>query len=363
MKKYLRVLSAFFAVFISLSLISACSHRGDAETDNSETSNTEKITESTQNTENKAEGVDGFFTYKITEIGAELTEYSGAETDITVPAEVKGNKVVKIGDRLFKKNYTVKSVTLPDGILEIGEGAFAECEALETISIPSSVKAIGASAFAGTAWYGGLDDEFVTVGDGVAIKYNGNGGNVTIPSDVKYLSNLFRYSDAEITHITLGEGVVCIGQKAFAGLKSLTGVTFSPTVEEIGVGAFTLCTALCEITIPETVTVIREYAFSHCKSLKDVTINAKITELETATFYSCDSLETVELPSTLKTVSADSMSSCLNLKYVKFSSDDVKISSNAFSAETKAAVICPSPSEVEDFCIENNISVNPDFLY
>ncbi len=362
MKKYLRMLSAFLAVFISLSLIPACSQNG-GETDNSDTSGTEKVTDSAQNNENETEGTDGFFTYKITEDGAELTEYSGFETDIEVPTEVNGNKVVKIGDWLFKKNYTVKKVTLPDGIREIGEGAFSECKALETLSIPSSVGIIGASAFAGTAWYDGLDGEFVTVGDGVAIKYNGNGGDVTIPSDVKYLSNLFRYSDVEITHITLGEGAVCIGQKAFAGLRSLTGVTFSSTVKEIGAGAFTLCTALCEITIPETVTVIREYAFSHCKSLKDVTVRAEITVLETATFYSCDSLETVEFPSTLETVAADSLSSCLSLKQVRFSSGGTKISPNAFDAGTEVVVICPSPSEVEDFCNENNISVNPDFLY
>lgn len=358
MNRYLKIVSLLIAVLTVTVVFSACDKNGDTPADTSDIHQTETSDISVSIAEN-GEQTEGFYTYKVTNGTVVLTEYSGAESDITVPSEIGGMKVSKIGGGLFKKRYGINTVTIPEGITEIGEGAFSDCTALNSISVPSTVKAIGASAFSNTPWYSSLSDEFVTVGDGVVVKYNGNGGNVTIPANVRYVSNLFRYSDVEITHITLSEGTECIGQKAFAGLKSLTGITLPSTVKTISTGAFTLCTSLVEITVPETVTVIEEYAFSHCKSLETVTVNAQLEVLDAATFYGCSALKTVTFSDKIGKISADSLSSCPDLTTVYINGANTEISASAFNSTTGVTVICPEGSVAEKFCIDNNIAVNP----
>ena len=59
--------------------------------------------------------------------GIVITKYIGDITVLTVPSEIGGNKVVKIGDQAFQKCRDLTSITISDGVTVVGSKAFADC--------------------------------------------------------------------------------------------------------------------------------------------------------------------------------------------------------------------------------------------
>lgn len=99
---------------------------------------------------------------------------------------------------------------------------------------------------------------------GVLTKYNGPGGDVTIPESVKK-----------------------IGARVFYGCKSLKSVTIPEGVTEIGGFAFRGCTELREVTVPKSVKTIGRYAFGDCESLRNLTIPGRVEEIDKFAFRGC----------------------------------------------------------------------------
>lgn len=85
--------------------------------------------------------------------------------------------------------------------------------------------------------------------NGVLKKYNGPGGEVSVP-----------------------EGVTEIGEFTFKGCTSLTSVIIPEGVTEIGVEAFTGCTRLTRVTLPVSVVKVGCRAFYGCSDLTQMTL-------------------------------------------------------------------------------------------
>lgn len=92
--------------------------------------------------------------------------------------------------------------------------------------------------------------------NGVLTKYNGPGGDVTIPDGVvgigAYAFSEY-YRDGRITKVSIPEGVKSIGKYAFGDCKKLKSITLPKTIKSIGANAFNGCSSLTGITIPEGV--------------------------------------------------------------------------------------------------------------
>ena len=113
--------------------------------------------------------------------------------------------------------------------------------------------------------------------------------SVVIPGSLKNISG-FSYC-SKLTDVTIGEGVECIGDSAFAGSKisnicipksvkviedmafadctNLTNIILQSGVEKIGYEAFRN-TAINKIVIPDSVNYIAISAFLDCKNLTEV---------------------------------------------------------------------------------------------
>lgn len=80
----------------------------------------------------------------------EITSYTGSDTDIVIPSEIDGYKVVGIGksfSKNSKKNFN--NVVISKGIKYIKENSFNSLDSL-SIELPSTIEYIGENAFAGS---------------------------------------------------------------------------------------------------------------------------------------------------------------------------------------------------------------------
>lgn len=82
------------------------------------------------------------------------------------------------------------------------------------------------------------------------------------------------YSIPKLTHLTMSNSVLEIGESAFWGCHNLTSIVLSDNLEQIGKLAFSYCTSLPTITIPNTIQSIGDSAFQQCTSLESVTVLA-----------------------------------------------------------------------------------------
>ena len=119
--------------------------------------------------------------------------------------------------------------------------------------------------------------------DGVTQNLNGNASmTLRAPSDavdVEFADSVTSLpigvcsDNTVLTSVTM-KSVISIGEAAFRGCTSLSGVNIPSTVTEIGEGAFSGCMSLTSINIPSNVTVIGYRAFENCSKLETVNMNS-----------------------------------------------------------------------------------------
>lgn len=163
-------------------------------------------------------------------------------------------KITQIPYAAFYGCRNLEKVELPEGVKAIEEEAFGGCRALSDVTLPATleqigpyafwnctspslsfaigenVKKIGKSAFDNTAWKKSLTQEWVIVGDGVLLQYNGAEERVTLPDTVRFLSSAF--DKTPVKSLTLNDGLAGIAPGALkeSGVES---VTYTGEVEEI----------------------------------------------------------------------------------------------------------------------------------
>ena len=186
----------------------------------------------------------GDYEYKVLDDGtAEIIDYLGSATTLSIPSEIDRKKVTCIGVDAFKYCTSLTSVTIPGSVAIIEYAAFENCSLLSTINvdstnkyycsvdgvlfnkdkttlicypagkiapsykIPDSVTSIRAGAFAycyalTNVYYTGTQEQWnnIFVGDGndnltgATIHYNY--GSVVAPSNVSNLELKGRAADA-----------------------------------------------------------------------------------------------------------------------------------------------------------------------
>ncbi len=307
-------------------------------------------------------GIENGFHYVEYSDHIELTDYNDASvaTEVRFPTMLAGKPVTVIDISSFENNAFLKSVYIPDTVQEIGNYIFAYCTNLAEIRLPESVKKIGCSAFYDTPWFSALNEEFVIVGDGVLIKYNGTENNVVVPETVKYLSDAFSET-SRIIGIELPLSVTGFSDYAFYNCSSLSEITIPSHISDIGTHAFDKTTwlmmndeefitvgnsvlvnytgdggdvvipdgikyisgafqsneAITSVVIPDSVIRVRNASFHGCKNLKKAEFKGYITYLDPAVFAECSNLTDVTLPAGLKVLERQTFYSCPKLTNIK----------------------------------------------
>ncbi len=86
------------------------------------------------------------FEYSIQDSEITITAYTGRSTDITIPSNIDGMPVTKIGQSAFESKF-VESIIISSGVKTIDWFAFHGCTSLKSITVPSSVLSVEYGAF------------------------------------------------------------------------------------------------------------------------------------------------------------------------------------------------------------------------
>ena len=151
------------------------------------------------------------------------------------------NAVTYIGTLAFSRSG-LKEIVIPKSVTTIEYGAFYACLDLAKVEIPKTVTAIGSKAFEGTKWlddwFANGEEEFLVVGDGILIAYNGNAESVEIPEGIKQIGPDVFKDHTELRAVTIPKSVTKIGANAFYDCSGLSEVKGCKGLETITKGAF-----------------------------------------------------------------------------------------------------------------------------
>ena len=224
--------------------------------------------------------IDGFepseqFIVKYTENnnGLTITDCEGTATQVTIPNQIDGLPVTRIGEYAFYGCTSLESITIPNSVTRIDEYAFMDCTSLESITIPDSVMSIGEYAFHGCT---SLE-------------------SIIIPDSVTSIGGGAFFGCTSLESITIPNSVTSIGERTFHECTSLESITIPNSVTSIGERIFEFCTNLESITISDSVTSLGLYTFWDCTNLKSITIPDSVTSIGERTFHECTSLESITI--------------------------------------------------------------------
>lgn len=259
---------------------------------------------------------EGKYDYSVCDDGTVIIEkYNGTESVLTIPETLGGKTVSEIGASAFSDNADLKNLTIGDNIEVIGDFAFFNCPGLEKINIGKGLYSIGYEAFNGTPWNDGLKDEFVIIGDGLLIKYNGNAKSLRIPGNVKHIGPAFVENNT-IIEVIVGDNVLSIGNSAFLLCENLRRVSLGKNVTAIDDYAFNTCPLLTDINIPDKVKYIGNFSFSYSSSLASVHIGKNVEYIGTGAFGYSKSIAYVFLPKSVKTLGDSAFDYCYSIAFM-----------------------------------------------
>lgn len=211
-----------------------------------------------------------------------LKKYNGPGGEVVIP---EGVKVIEW--RAFAGCTHLKQVAFPNRLTEIRYHAFLNCTGLTKVEFPKGLTRIWGHAFEGCT---GLRQVVIPkrvtdIGDGIFSKCSCLTELQVDPKNrVVYTEGgaLYRRDDNGTALVywpsvhgaaAVPDGVVYIGDGAFAGCSGLTGVVIPESVKRIGKEIFQDCKALEELTFPQGVKRVGLDAFKGCTSLKRVTLS------------------------------------------------------------------------------------------
>ena len=150
-------------------------------------------------------------------------------------------------------------------------------------------------------------------GSSQVFQSSGSGKNIYLSSAINLIAD-GAFEDSSIKRISMEEGPVEIGERAFANCDEMTSVTFANSITKIGIEAFSGCSSLRSATLPTSLTKIPDSAFQDCSDLRSVTIGSNVTSIGDSAFAGCDELDEVTIPPNVTRIGYDAFEDFITIK-------------------------------------------------
>ena len=179
--------------------------------------------------------------YEIKDLGngtAVLLKFKGFDVkDIIVPTEIKGLRVIGVGEDAYEQCLGIERLIIPEGIEYILNGAFSGCSNLTEVTFPTTLRRLGET----TDRYGKGAFSYTKI------------RKVNLPNDISSIGSCTFRCCRELESIELPDNLRIIGQGAFEGCSKLQSLSLSEGLQRIEKDALKNCKGLKELTIPSTV--------------------------------------------------------------------------------------------------------------
>lgn len=189
--------------------------------------------------------------------------------------------VTRIDDNAFAGNTRLNSVTIPYSISEIGVGVFSGCDNLSRITVDAKNE-----------------------------RYHSDENNLAI---IETETNTLV---SGCNNTVIPDGIKCIGEEAFSGMRKLTSINIPNSVTSIKDGAFRDCSSLTSFEIPGGVTTIEDNVFNGCTKLESIKLHNNITSIGKYAFASCNGLTSFDIPENVEHIGAKAFKNCEGLTSV-----------------------------------------------
>lgn len=209
-------------------------------------------------------GRSGDWDYYLYEDGyVKVGVYHGTDTNVVIPSEIEGHKVVSIDGLvpIGEENSTIVSVQIPDSVVHLDSSAFSDMSELKNVNLPDGLVKIGDSAFNSCSRL----------------------ESIAIPDTVTEIGSRAFAGCYDLTSITIPSQVTVIPYDCFRYCKSLTNVEFPDKLNRIEQEAFYGCSELREVRLPEGLTMVGSDAFV-CARNTVFYVPSSLTYIESGAF-------------------------------------------------------------------------------
>ncbi len=275
---------------------------------------------------------------------------------IIIPSTYKNLPVTEIIPSYDNKEWTVKTVIIPDTVISISEYGIIAIESqrglLEEIRVDQN-----------NPNYKSIDGVLYSKGGKTLIHYPANkrDESYAILHGVTHINiNAFECSK-NIKSIIIPNGVTSIGVSAFSKCENLESIVIPNTVTELGHNSFYLCTSLKNVTLSGSIDTIFHNTFYGCSSLESIVIPNGVKTIDQSAFKDCDSIKEVELPNSLTFLAMDSFANCSSLETIVIPKSTIKVNYLAFM-DCPSLTVCFESEEAPEFWINDRGGNGADYV-
>ncbi|MDD3479054.1 MAG: leucine-rich repeat protein [Paludibacteraceae bacterium] len=118
---------------------------------------------------------------------------------------------------------------------------------------------------------------------------------LVIPQTVKHIAKFAVSNCANLTSLTLGEGILNIDDDAFSNCDKVGVITIPNSVKRIGNRAFNSCSAAIKLVLGDSLETIGEWAFSTCPLEGELVIPKNVVTIGKNAFRGCATLDSLML--------------------------------------------------------------------
>lgn len=321
----------------------------------------------------------GDFTYGVVGSNIQIYVYTGLGGDVVIPGEIDGMPVTTIDRDAFANVTGMTSITIPTNVTAIYDHAFSGCTGLRTVNLSGNLEVLRDGVFTQCTSLTNItvspDNPILSSSNGILYDKTGTaliqfpcgvGDSVSLPEGVMHIGNSAFAGDTALTNIIFPESLGAIGSSSFALCSGLVSVFIPAGVSNISAGAFAKCETLTAFEVSESnscysaengilldylgttlvqypggltgiydipagITNITRSAFSGCAGLTGVIISTNVATIGSYAFSGCTGLTTVTVPHSVAAIEGGTFNDCTGLTNIFLSDGIADIGSGAFS--------------------------------
>ena len=279
------------------------------------------------------------FSYNSSDMTASVTKYKGDSEYVEIPSMVNGYKVDSIGN-IFRDNYKLKGVIIPDTVDYVSRGIFSGCVSLTDVDLGKGITKISSGMFYNCKSLESLTipeqiEEFEYIpyidGDYYRRPFDGCTSLKNLYLKAKDISSISYLNLPSLTNIVIASTVDSLPNDAFSGYNYIENVTFENGLMVLPDSCFKNCTSLKNITLPDSMMFVGKSAFENCFNLKSVTFSKNLNTISPSAFKGCSSIESLNFNDNLREIDSNAFKNCTSVKNVTFNDSLNTIGESAFA--------------------------------